>query len=57
MLCFAQNVNVFFAINAVNKSNALTNRKKTGTELKVQLLVKDELLLTRPVSYIKFTNR
>ena len=41
-----QTVNVFYAVNAVNKSNTLKNcnlineRKKPWTELKVQLLVK-----------------
>ena len=56
-----QTVNAFFAVNAVNKSNTLTNcyliNEKTWTELQVQLLVKNELLLIGPFRYINFTNR
>ena len=52
-------VNVFFAVNAVNKFNMLMNgnlineRKKPRTELKFQLLVKNEQLLIGPVRYVK----
>ena len=43
---FTQTINIFFAVDAVNKSNTLTKgtlinkQKKLRTELKVQILVK-----------------
>ena len=48
----ASTVNEFFAVNTVNKSNALTNgtlineRKQPWTKLNVQLLVKNEIIGT-----------
>ena len=63
MLCFALTVNVFWAVNAVYKSNTLTNcklinkREKQWTELKVQLFGKNEWLLIGPVRCNNFTNR
>ena len=58
-----QTVNVFFAVNAINKSNMSINgnliyeQKKPWTELKVQLLVKNERLLIGSVHNVNFTKR
>ena len=49
-------------VNAVIKSNLLTNgnlineQKIPWTDLKVQLLFKNERLLTGPVRYVNLTN-
>ena len=57
-----QTINVLLAVNAINKSNTLTNSnlinelKNQWTEMKVQLLVKKERLLIGPVCYVNFTH-
>ena len=62
MLCFVQTVNVYFAVNAVNRSNTLMNSNfinewgKPLTKLQVQLFVPTEQLLIGPVRYVNFTN-
>ena len=58
----ALRANCIFGVNAVNKSNTLTNgnliynRKKTWAELKGQFLGKNDRLRIVPVRYVNSNN-
>ena len=59
---FCATVKEIISVNPVSKFNLLANnklineQKKLRTELKVQLLVKNERLLNEPFRYVNSTN-